>query len=131
MRFPRTQGAGRSVMNRWLIGTSGTGQASVTGWLDGRPIRRHPSEGCEVIDVLGERDGVATVVTLADGLVFRVHNIAWGYNTDDPYAHLTTNVSPIVTGRSGDFFFTDEIARIAGPTGKVLYENPSASRRSR
>ena len=84
----------------------------------------------EVIDLFRDRDGMPTLVSLADGLVFTVHNVGWGYDTGDPYAHVSTNISPTVKGSSFDFFFTDEIARMTDPAGQMLYENPSASRRA-
>jgi hypothetical protein len=82
-----------------------------------------------VIEIFRQRDGLATLATLADGSLFTVRNIGWGYDIGDPWAHVFTNVSPTVDGASFDFFFTDEISLLADPTGGVLYENPSASRR--
>jgi hypothetical protein len=82
-----------------------------------------------VIDIFRHRDGLATLATMADGTLFTVYNIGWGYDFGDAWAHLYTNVSPTVEGSSFDFFFTDEISQLTDPPGGVLYENPSASRR--
>lgn len=48
----------------------------------------------EVITLLASRDGIPTVVTLNTGSQCTVHNIAWGYDVGDEYAHVTTNISP-------------------------------------
>lgn len=63
------------------------------------------------------------MVTLLDGRTYTVHNIAWGYDSGDAHAHVTTNISPDVDGASIDLFFTNEISRIVDPlTGEVLLE---------
>lgn len=75
----------------------------------------------EVINLLVERDGIATTVALRNGLGLTVHNIAWGYDIGDEYAHVTSNISPDVEGASVDFFFTNEIESISDPeSGKTL-----------
>jgi hypothetical protein len=55
-----------------------------------------------------------------------VYNIAWGYDFGDPYAHLSTDVSPGQEGRSFDFFSTHKITRVTDPlSGQVLLETSS------
>lgn len=49
-----------------------------------------------MIALLRDRDGMPTTVTLRDGRELTVWNIAWGYDIDDDYAHITTNCSPSV-----------------------------------
>ena len=66
----------------------------------------------EVIALLASRDGIPTLVTLNAGSQCTVHNIAWGYDVGDEYAHVTTNVSPEIDGASIDFFFTSDIQSI-------------------
>jgi hypothetical protein len=48
-------------------------------------------------------------------------DIAWGYDWQDEYAHVTTNCSPGSPGLSLDFFFTHEVATVLGDDGAVLY----------
>ena len=57
----------------------------------------HPAD-VDVISLLVQRDGKATLVTLKNGLGLTVHNIAWGYEIGDEYAHVTTNIDPEVDG---------------------------------
>jgi hypothetical protein len=77
----------------------------------------------DLIQLFRSRDGTRTDVTLKDGRIFAVFDIAWGYDFDDPYAHISTNVSPDVEGQSFDFFFTREIAVVTDPEDEgVLYE---------
>jgi hypothetical protein len=54
--------------------------------------------------------GQATTAHMSDGRVYTVFNIAWGYDDEDESAHITSNVSPRVTGEVGDFFVTREVA---------------------
>jgi len=84
----------------------------------------------EIIDLLRSRDSQATEVRLRDGQICTVFDIAWGYDIGDQYAHVTSNVSPMVEDRSIDFFFTCEIEQIVDPeTGLVIFEaaEPKAS----
>jgi len=79
----------------------------------------------DLIQLLRDRDGIRTDVTLKDGRILAVFNVAWGYDMDDPFAHLSANVSPTVEGHALDFFFTHDVAAIADPeTGSVLYDPP-------
>ena len=89
-----------------------------------------PPRDSAVIQLFKDRDGMPTLVALPDGVILTVHNIGWGYDIGDSYAHVSTNVSPTVEGSSFDILFTDEIARMTDPAGQVLYENPSALRRA-
>jgi hypothetical protein len=67
------------------------------------------------------RDGVPTLVTLKSGRQLTVHNIAWGYDICDEYAHVTTNISPEIAGASIDFYFTSDIQMIVDPvSGETL-----------
>ena len=45
-----------------------------------------------------------TTVRLRDGTDHLVHDIAWGYDDGDRYAHITTNVGPGGDGLPVDFF---------------------------
>lgn len=75
-----------------------------------------------VIALLVAREGLETVVRLRDERIYRVHDIAWGYDCGDEYAHVTTNVSPGLEGDQIDFFFTSEVKEIAeGITGELLW----------
>jgi hypothetical protein len=67
----------------------------------------------ELLDLLMRREGIPTLVTLNSGLQVTVHNIAWGYDIGDQYAHVTTNISPRIASASIDFFFTSDIRSIA------------------
>jgi hypothetical protein len=62
-------------------------------------MTREPVDG-DLIELFRSRDGTRKDVTLKDGRIFAVFNIAWGYDFDDPYAHISTNVSPYVEGQS-------------------------------
>ena len=64
------------------------------------------------MDLLHSRDGRETLIELDGGRQCRVLNIAWGYDSGDHYAHITTNCSPLVDGFALDFFFTNEIAHV-------------------
>lgn len=76
----------------------------------------------ELLDLLRERDAVETVVVLRDGRRLAVHNIAWGYDAGDKWAHVTSNISPGVEGASVDFFFNSEVASMIDPiTNSVIY----------
>ena len=80
----------------------------------------------ELLRVLRERDGVETVVVLRDGRRLVVHDIAWGYDIGDEWAHVTTNVSPGVDGASIEFFSTIEVMEMIDPdTNGVIYTNSS------
>lgn len=65
-----------------------------------------------LVDLLAARDGLETVVELDDSRRLRVLNIAWGYDSGDHYAHVTTNISPSAAGREPDFFFTNEVVSV-------------------
>ncbi|MEO6218282.1 MAG: hypothetical protein ABIO86_19800 [Sphingomonas sp.] len=41
----------------------------------------------------------------------------------DDFEHLTSNISPSVTGASVDLFFTDEVVTVSDPaTDRVMWE---------
>ena len=76
-----------------------------------------------LLNLLRKRDGAATLVELRSGNTLRVLNIAWGYDIGEPYAHVSTNVSPSIEGESFDFFHTYEVVRLRDPgTNKTLIE---------
>jgi hypothetical protein len=77
-----------------------------------------------IIEVLRERDGMRTRVTLTDGRELNVHNIAWGQDMADPDYHVTTNISPApLVPHVIDIFSTGEVASIADPqSGRVHFE---------
>jgi hypothetical protein len=83
-----------------------------------------------IIEVLRERDGVRTRVTLADGRELSVHNIAWGQDMADPEYHVTTNISPAPTvPHVIDICRTDEVVSIADPqSGRVYFERSPSSK---
>lgn len=66
----------------------------------------------DLIQLLRERDGSRTIVDLRRNISLVVVNIAWGYDLGEPYAHVSTNISPIVEGEDFDFFHTYEVTRI-------------------
>jgi hypothetical protein len=54
--------------------------------------------------------------------LLRVLNIAWGYDSGDHYAHITTNCSPFVPGYDVDLFFANEIRSVEdGLSGEVVW----------
>ena len=83
-----------------------------------------------IIDVLRERDGVRTRVTLSDGRELDVHNIAWGQDMADPEYHVTTNISPAPpVPHVIDIFSTGEVASIADPqSGHVHFERSPSNK---
>lgn len=76
----------------------------------------------DLIDLLNERDGRASVVVMADGSAITVINIAWGYDMGEDHAHITTNVSPDMPGQSIDFFRTENVARVLSEDGTPIYK---------
>jgi len=81
------------------------------------------SPGAErVLAILRQRDGVETIVRLSNRLTYKVLNIAWGQDMNDPEFHITTNISPPVPGSTTDFFTTDSVVEILDPgSGQVLF----------
>jgi hypothetical protein len=78
-----------------------------------------------ILQLLQERDGLASEVVLSDDTRLTIFNIAWGYDIGDAYAHVTTNISPNVDGAAIDFFFTQSVKAIVDPAnGAVLLEIP-------
>jgi hypothetical protein len=83
----------------------------------------------EVLAALRASDGCATEVQLRDGRSLRVWNVAWGYDAGDSWAHITTNISPSVTGEQVDYFYSHQVDRIAeSDSGRLLLgpEKPMA-----
>jgi hypothetical protein len=65
-----------------------------------------------IIDILRNRDGQKTIVRLDNGVEHTVWNIAWGYDFEEGFAHITTNISPNIEGVSIDFFYTSDVLSI-------------------
>jgi hypothetical protein len=63
----------------------------------------------ELINLLVAHGGTPTLVCFLEGDNLIVHNIAWGYDLGDEYAHVTTNVSPSLPSAPIDFFITDGV----------------------
>lgn len=83
------------------------------------------------LDCLKQRVGCPSDVTLDDGRIVRVWNIAWGYDLGDPIAHLTTNIDKpvLVPDLPIDFFYSNEIRKIVDvETNAVWFENTDDTR---
>ena len=82
----------------------------------------------ELIRLLRERDGLRTVVDTRRNVSLLVVNIGWGYDLSEPYAHVSTNVSPTVEGEDYDLFHTFEVTRVRDEaSGSELYDGASDS----
>lgn len=80
------------------------------------------TDDSRIINLLVARDGVPTIVTLETGPPITVHNISWGYDIGDQYAHVTSNISPFVGGAPIDLFFTCDVESISDPSsGEALH----------
>jgi hypothetical protein len=76
----------------------------------------------DLVKLLHDREGLETVVMLQDGRHLVVYDIAWGYDIGDPWAHVTTNISPGRDGASVDVFLTSEVASVIDPgTDRKIY----------
>ena len=100
---------------RWIWRTPQHGKPSVA------PPQPEPVDG-DLIDLLNERDGRASVVVLANGNRLTVFNIAWGYDMGDYHAHVITNISTDVPGQSVDFFRTEAVSRVLCEDGTAVYQ---------
>ena len=81
-----------------------------------------PGHAAEIIPLLRKRDGQSTIVTMVDGRVFEVFNIAWGLDDGADYEHVTSNISPSVEGRCVDFFLTNDVRSVTCPiAGELLW----------
>ena len=75
------------------------------------------------IEIFKISDQIEKEILLEDGGVLKVWNIAWGYDFEDEFAHITTNISPAVENADIDFFYTNEIIRIKDLLNRItLYE---------
>ncbi|MFF1828257.1 hypothetical protein [Paenarthrobacter sp. NPDC058233] len=74
----------------------------------------------DIINLLAARGGVATRVYLENGTVYTVFNIAWGYDMGEPFAHVTTNISPEVKGAPIDVFCTEDIVQIRDESSDAI-----------
>ena len=76
------------------------------------------TDDARIIQLLADRAGAPTRVHLVDGQVLEGLNVSWGYDLDDPYAHVSTNVSPSMDDDQSfpfEFFFTHSVSRISDP----------------
>lgn len=73
-----------------------------------------------LINELVERDGRPTIAVLKNGDEVLILNIAWGYDLDDEFAHITTNISPNLDGTPVDFFFTSDVKSLLDAETKLL-----------
>lgn len=80
-----------------------------------------PPKDSPLINLFQKRDGSMTTVELRDGRRLEVSNVAWGYDEGDPFAHVTTNCSPFVAGKSIDVFSTDNVVVVHDESGRELY----------
>jgi hypothetical protein len=94
----------------------------------------NPEQGEKALDILKERCGQMTFVSLYNRTVVQVIDIAWGRDMGVDYDHVTTNISPGREGLDFDFFLTSEIKQIRTEDGKILFESnskaPSEMRRN-
>jgi hypothetical protein len=86
-----------------------------------------PAEDEDLIALLKARDQLPTVVVLRGGKRLTVHNVAWGYDAGDPFAHVTTNASPFVEGAPIDVFSTEDVVAVIDPRDSaILFGDMSA-----
>jgi hypothetical protein len=79
----------------------------------------------KLIDLFKDRDGKPTTVKLFNKAVITVWNIAWGYDMDDEYANITSNISPSIEGATIDFFSTSDVLEISdSESEKILFSKP-------
>jgi hypothetical protein len=81
-----------------------------------------------ILQILRDRNGVSTLVTLHDGREFCVYDIVWGQDMGVPEYHITTNISPGPGPGPGpkaphviDFFSTGDVANIVDPVTRHVY----------
>jgi hypothetical protein len=91
------------------------------------PMSQPAPQDEDLLESLGRRAGRETVVVLRDGRRLTVYDIAWGYDTGDVWAHVTTNVSPGFEAVPVDFFFTSEVAFVIDPTSNQVIYGTNAS----
>ena len=79
----------------------------------------------DLISKLVERDGVPTIAVFKSGKETTIHNIVWGCDFGDEFAHITTNITPNINGAEIDFFFTHELkALLDGETRAPIFSLP-------
>jgi hypothetical protein len=76
----------------------------------------------DLIELLVQRDGARTTVVLSNGRTLDVRNIAWGYDTGDACAHVTTNISPATVSASVDCFHTRDVRAVLDQHGSFILE---------
>ena len=81
-----------------------------------------PGRGAALVKLLEARDGLLTLLVLADGRTHRSFNVAAGRDIGAVWEHISTNVSPDVEGETSEFMFTGEIVEVIDPaTSETLY----------
>jgi hypothetical protein len=82
-----------------------------------------PKQGSAVSRLLETRSGLPSRVTLQDGKVLQVHNVAAGRDMGAEFDHFTTNISPAPSGaHTVDFFTADQVVEIVAlESAEVLF----------
>lgn len=77
-----------------------------------------------IIEIFKTTDQLEKTVYLDNNSILTVFNITWGYDFEDEYAHITTNISPEIKNLDIDYFYTNEIFKIEDRiNGKIMYIN--------
>jgi hypothetical protein len=79
------------------------------------------ADDAQIIAILNERDGLKTHVLLTSGEFYSVHNIVYGYDIGDPYAHITANIGPSIAGESVHFFHTYAVLKLTTENDEELF----------
>lgn len=76
-----------------------------------------------IIDIFNMYDQKELLVYMDNSTIYSVWNIACGYDMEDEYAHIITNISPDIENAEIDFFYTNKITKIIDAiNGNVLFE---------
>lgn len=74
------------------------------------------------VEILSQREGLATLIELNGGESHICMNVAVGRDIAADYDHVTTNVSPEVSGLEIGFFLTNELDTLSDPkSGTMLW----------
>lgn len=82
----------------------------------------NPQKGEEALNILKNRQGKLSLVTLANNKIARVMNIAWGKDMGAEYSHVTTNISPSIDEMVSDFFLISDVKNIQDENEKFLLQ---------
>ena len=86
-----------------------------------------PGFGIEIVELLEARNGLMTLVEMANGQTIEAYDSAAGRDMGEDWEHVTLNASPPIDGRDIHFVMTSDIIRILDPTnGATLYERDAA-----